>query len=89
MMAVAQVLEDMVAQAHTQPFQAQTSVTLVAEVVDPITELQGQVPLLLVAQTVQQVLDLLQVFPELQILAEVEGEELHWQTPEATEVPEW
>jgi hypothetical protein len=79
----------MVAQAHTQPFQVQTSVTLVAVVADLITEQQGRVPLLSVVQTVQQVLDLLQVFLELQTQVEVEVEELHWQTPEATEVPEW
>ena len=45
--------------------------------------------LLLVAQTVQQVLALLQVFLELQIPVEVEVEEQWQQIPEATEVPEW
>ena len=34
-------LVDMVAQAHTQPFQVQTSVTLVVVEVDLITEQQG------------------------------------------------
>jgi hypothetical protein len=61
---VAEMSVDMVAQVRTQAFRVQQWVTLVVEVVDPITEQQEQERLLTAVRTVLQVLAYLRVFLE-------------------------